>query len=67
MAIQNLSAALAIGLGGWWYETMTEWWGSHVAFDVLVGIGAAFTAGCWLLVPFVSRKNEGQPAASPGP
>jgi MFS family permease len=55
MSLINLSALLSQGLGGSLYETMTHHWGSAAAFQILVGIGALFTAGCWLLLPLMRR------------
>jgi MFS family permease len=55
MSLINLSALLSQGLGGSLYETMTHHWGSTAAFQILVGIGALFTAGCWLLLPLMRR------------
>jgi len=52
MAISNTGQTLGIYAGGTWYDSLAASFGSrHVAFDLLVLIGAAFTAGCWLLVP----------------
>jgi Na+/melibiose symporter-like transporter len=52
MAISNTGTTAANGVSGWWYDALTNQFGSrHIAFDALVAIGAAFTAGCWLLVP----------------
>jgi predicted MFS family arabinose efflux permease len=53
MALSNLGTSLSRGLGGWWYEDWLHDWGNRAAFDALVGIGALFTAGCWLAVPFL--------------
>lgn len=55
MSLINLSTLLAQGLGGSLYETMAQRWGSPAAFQVLVGVGALFTAGCWLLLPLMRR------------
>jgi MFS family permease len=52
MAISNTGMSLGIYAGGMSYDGLFAWLGSrHLAFDLLVLIGAAFTAGCWLLVP----------------
>jgi BT1 family len=52
MAISNLGLSAGVYLGGSWYERLAESLHSpHLAFHALVGIGAAFTAGCWLVVP----------------
>jgi hypothetical protein len=64
MSLINLGALLSQGLGGSLYETMTQHWGSAAAFQVLVGIGALSTAGCWLLLPLMRRTLF--PQAEPG-
>jgi len=53
MALSNTGDSAAIYVGGDWYEALaTHFQGNrHMAFHLLVLIGAAFTAGCWLLVP----------------
>jgi hypothetical protein len=52
MAISNAGVTLGIYAGGMWYDGLFARLGSrHLAFDLPVVIGAAFTAGCWLLVP----------------
>jgi Na+/melibiose symporter-like transporter len=53
MAAGNAGLAAGVYLGGGWYDALAEHFhGSrHLAFHTLVGIGAVFTAGCWLLVP----------------
>lgn len=53
MALQNLAASGSTWLGGLLYEWGTDHWGRRTSFQVLVGIGAAFTAGCWLLIPLL--------------
>lgn len=55
MSLSNLSAALSQGLGGSIYEAMAQRWGAGLAFQLLVAIGALFTAGCWLLTPFLKK------------
>ena len=62
MSVINVSNSLAIALGGYAYEWGLGLWGSRVAFDVLVGLGALCTAGCWLLVPILDRER---PAETP--
>jgi MFS family permease len=56
MALTNLSAGLSQGVGGSIYATMVEWWGYLLAFQILVAVGALFTAGCWLLLPFLNPR-----------
>jgi MFS family permease len=56
MAISNTGMTASIWVSGGWYDALSspESLGSrHAAFDALVAIGAAFTAGCWLLVPLM--------------
>lgn len=61
MALENLGTSASIGLGGRWYDAGTALWGSRTAFHVLVGVGAALTASCWLIVPFLPRHAFGPP------
>ena len=67
MSLTNLGAALSQGLGGSIYEEMAQRWGYALAFQLLVAVGALFTAGCWLLVPLLNRhavssiKDDGLP------
>jgi len=56
MSLTNLSAALSQGIGGWLYEAMVGRWGYFLAFQILVAVGASFTAGCWLLLPFLNPR-----------
>jgi predicted MFS family arabinose efflux permease len=64
MSLTNLGTALSQGLGGSIYDAMVAQWGHSAAFQMLVGVGALFTAGCWLLMPFLNevalspRKTE---------
>jgi predicted MFS family arabinose efflux permease len=64
MSLTNLGTALSQGIGGSIYEAMAERWGYVSAFQMLVAMGALFTAGCWLLMPLLnqitlsSRKAE---------
>jgi MFS family permease len=55
MALENLAASASTWLGGLLYERGSERWGSRCAFQVLVLVGSAFTASCWLLVPLLPR------------
>jgi MFS family permease len=50
MSLCNLSVSLSVGLGGTAYEQLNAWQGPDRAFQVLVLIGAVFTAGCWPLM-----------------
>jgi hypothetical protein len=56
MSISMLSVSASGWLGGMWFEAFTAMWGRERAFDLLVGVGAAFTACCWLLVPYLRRQ-----------
>ena len=55
MSLTNLSTALSQGIGGSIYEAMAERWGYAAAFQMLVALGALFTAGCWLLMPILNE------------
>jgi MFS family permease len=59
MAISNTGSSIAAYLGGGWYDELAAAMDGnrHLAFHALVGIGATFTAGCWLLVPFFNRAG----------
>ena len=58
MAVSNLGIVMSTWIGGIWYDQLSAGWGDRAAFNTLVAIGAAFTAGCWLLVPWL-RRGEG--------
>jgi Na+/melibiose symporter-like transporter len=66
MSLTNLSAGLSQGFGGTIYETMAQRWGDPLAFQLLVAVGALFTAGCWLLLPLLKRAPLSRPAAPVG-
>ena len=54
MAISNTGLTASIWISGSWYDYLASaavFGDRHMAFDALVAIGAAFTAGCWLIVP----------------
>jgi MFS family permease len=53
MALSNLGTSTSSWVGGYLYEDGIARWGEFTAFHVLVGIGALFTAGCWLVVPLL--------------
>ena len=55
MSLTNLGSALSQGIGGSIYEAMAARWGHTLSFQMLVAVGALFTAGCWLLTPFLNR------------
>lgn len=54
MAISNLALNISMDLGGQWYDDWAARWDSRTAFNLLVAVGAAFTACCWLLVPWLA-------------
>jgi predicted MFS family arabinose efflux permease len=56
MAVSNLAVALSMELGGHWYEQWSAVWGSRTAFNLLVAVGTAFTAACWLLTPWLTEE-----------
>lgn len=66
MALSNLSLSLADGAGGLLYDHFTPLWGPRAAFNVLVGLGAAFTAVCWFLVPVFRRGDWAAAPAAAG-
>lgn len=47
MSLCNLSVSLSIGVGGSWYEDLSKQRDPDQAFQLLVLVGALFTAGCW--------------------
>jgi MFS family permease len=51
MSLSNVSSSLSTWVGGYLYQLGIEWWGHTASFNVLVVIGAACTAACWLVVP----------------
>lgn len=58
MALANLSILLAESLGGFFYQGWSNLWGSGIAFNLLVALGATFTAACWFLVPMLRKQHE---------
>jgi MFS family permease len=58
MSLSNLSVSLSTSLGGHIYDWLAD--GEHFtyAFNWLVGIGALFTSGCFLLAPTIRRHCE---------
>jgi predicted MFS family arabinose efflux permease len=58
MAASNLGILLSTWVGGIWYDQLDAAWGHRAAFNALVAVGAAFTAGCWLLVPWLRLTSE---------
>lgn len=53
MALSNLGTSLSRLLGGWCYQRLLASHSSHDAFNFLVGLGVACTAGCWLIMPWI--------------
>lgn len=68
MALSNLALSSAEAVGGALYDRWLPSLGARGAFDALVGVGCAFTAASWLLVPHLRRGGwEATPAAPDGP
>jgi len=55
MALSNLGMISSDAVGGWLFDYFSSHFGHHRAYDMLVVIGALFTAGCWLLVPWLKK------------
>jgi hypothetical protein len=68
MALENLGASASTWLGGLLYQSGLERWGPRLSFQVLVVVGSASTACCWLLVPLLPRGpfDPGPPVDRPG-
>jgi hypothetical protein len=58
MSLSNFSMQLSLWLGGPMYDLLKTRYGAAFAFNALVAIGAAFTAGCWLLLPLLLRYGR---------
>jgi MFS family permease len=58
MSASNLGMALSASWGGYLYDRWGAAWGHIIAFRLLVAVGAAFTACCWFLVPWVARPRN---------
>jgi MFS family permease len=58
MALYNLSISLSAIVGGRLYTSWLPTMGPERAFTVLVFVGAAFTAGCWVLYHFFPLERE---------
>jgi MFS family permease len=56
MSITNIGIALSYYCGGHLYDWIAEALDRPTAFHLLVGIGAATTAACWLLAPLLARQ-----------
>lgn len=55
MSLTNLGTAVSQGIGGSIFDAMVARYGHAPAFQILVAVGALFTAGCWLLVPLLNQ------------
>lgn len=55
MALCNLSYSASAALGGHLYDGLGARFGYPVAFQLLVAVGAAFTALCWTVFPLLRR------------
>jgi BT1 family protein len=62
MALSNLSTFSSEWLGGVLYERWRLAWGAATAFNLLIAVGAATTALCWLLVPWLAREINDHPS-----
>lgn len=61
MSLCNLAVSLAEAVGGSLYTRWIERWGADQAFAVLVAVGAAFSALCWLVVPWLNKLEQEPP------
>lgn len=61
MAISNLSYSLSASLGGSIYQSVAMQLDETRAFQCLVGLGAASTACCWLVVPLLTGYVAAKP------
>lgn len=67
MALSNTGITLSSYFGGGWYDGLRANYGDRTAFHLLVAIGACFTAGCWVLVPWMLRlaaKHDAERASA---
>ncbi len=59
MSLCNLSVSLSQAVGGSWYESLKgRGYTGQQSFDVLVGVGALFTASCWVLLWLVPAASK---------
>jgi MFS family permease len=56
MSLANLSSSLATLVGGRLYEHWAARWSPGTGFHLLVAMGMATTALCWLVVPKLTRS-----------
>ena len=58
MSVSNLATSLSTWVGGALYQRWSHAWQPRTAFLLLVGVGAASTACCWLLVPWLRQAAD---------
>ncbi len=56
MALHNLTMFTSARIGGKLYDLWQVDFGKQFAFNLLIALGAATTAACWLIVPWLSRE-----------
>jgi predicted MFS family arabinose efflux permease len=56
MSVSNVSLYVSRWLGGILYDHLRAAQGDQLAFDLLVALGGATTAACWLVVPRLTRE-----------
>jgi len=59
MALTNLASSLGEWIGGFGYDKLLQGIGNQTAFAIMVGIGTAIKACCWLLMLLPARWSEG--------
>ena len=57
MSLSNLGTNLGQWTGGWLHQRYEPVLGPHVMFDRLVWLGAAASALCWLLFPWLRQPD----------
>ena len=58
MSVSNLAIIASTVLGGWLYENFVTQGGPAFAYTVVVLIGSATTALCWLLMPWFGESCQ---------
>ncbi len=53
MSVSNISISASTGVGGWLYERWSSTESPNAAYVLLVYLGAATTAACWALTPWI--------------
>jgi predicted MFS family arabinose efflux permease len=66
MSLCNLGVSSSSVVGGLFYTSWSEILGAHRAFDLLVLVGASFTAACWLL-NWLARLDRFPPRLADAP